>query len=121
MPDLDRRLDGWKEIADHLKRAPRTVQGWERDFGLPVHRLQGRTYAQTSELDRWVSENRTLAATMASPPLADPSPVDLPPIVIPQGKRRWDSTVRFKATVAGLIVRFPAACFMASPTRHGTS
>ena len=33
------RLDSWKEIAGYLKRDVRTVQRWERDFGLPVQRL----------------------------------------------------------------------------------
>src|SRR5437867_9654696 len=33
------RLDSWKEIAAYLRRSPRTVQRWERQEGLPVHRL----------------------------------------------------------------------------------
>jgi adenylate cyclase len=52
-----RRLDSWKEIAAYLKRGPRTVQRWEREEGLPVHRLQheklGSVYAYPSELDAW--------------------------------------------------------------------
>lgn len=32
------RLDSWKEIAVYLDRALRTVQRWEKDHGLPVHR-----------------------------------------------------------------------------------
>ena len=55
-PD-DERLDSWKEIAAHLRRGARTVQRWEREEGLPVHRLQhdrlGSVYAYRSELDRW--------------------------------------------------------------------
>ncbi len=51
------RLDSWKEIAAYLKRGARTVQRWEREEGLPVHRLQhdklGSVYAFCSELDRW--------------------------------------------------------------------
>jgi hypothetical protein len=34
------RLDSWKEIAVYLKRGARTVQRWENDEGLPVHRLR---------------------------------------------------------------------------------
>ena len=34
-----RRLDSWKEIASFLRRGIRTVQRWEREEGLPVHRL----------------------------------------------------------------------------------
>jgi TolB-like protein len=51
------RLDSWKEIAAYLKRGARTVQRWEREQGLPVHRLahgkQGQVFAYKSELDAW--------------------------------------------------------------------
>lgn len=51
------RLDSWKEIANYLKRGARTVQRWEREEGLPVHRLRhdklGSVYAFRSELDAW--------------------------------------------------------------------
>jgi len=65
------RLDSWKEIAAYLKRGARTVQRWEREEGLPVHRLQhdklASVYAYRSELDRWWA-GRT--ATDAPPPPA---------------------------------------------------
>lgn len=62
-----RRLEGWKEIAAYLNRRPRTVQGWEKEFGLPIFRLQGRTYADCGELDRWLAEHKTVtAAAVAS-------------------------------------------------------
>jgi hypothetical protein len=34
-------LDSWKEIAAYLHRDVRTVLRWERDRGLPVHRIPG--------------------------------------------------------------------------------
>jgi hypothetical protein len=37
--DGGERLDSWKEIASYLKRGVRTVQRWEREAELPVHRL----------------------------------------------------------------------------------
>jgi hypothetical protein len=54
------RLELWKEIAAYLKRGGRTVQRWEAEEGLPVHRLQhdklGSIYAYTHELDQsWSS------------------------------------------------------------------
>jgi Tol biopolymer transport system component len=56
------RLDSWKEIAAYLKRDVRTVQRWEKDEGLPVHRLQhgkqGSVYAQATELDAWWESRR---------------------------------------------------------------
>jgi hypothetical protein len=51
------RLDSWKAIAAHLGRGVRTVQRWEREEGLPVHRLhhqrRGTVYARPEELDAW--------------------------------------------------------------------
>ena len=56
------RLESWKEIASYLRRDKRTVQRWEKEYGLPVHRLQlnsGSTvYAYTSELDAWYAERQ---------------------------------------------------------------
>jgi TolB-like protein/Flp pilus assembly protein TadD len=56
------RLDSWKEIAAYLNRGVRTVQRWECEEDLPVHRLQheklGSVYAFKSELDRWLVSRR---------------------------------------------------------------
>jgi hypothetical protein len=51
------RLNGWKEIALHLGKGTRTVQRWEKLYGLPVHRI-GReggeiVFAFRDEIDRW--------------------------------------------------------------------
>lgn len=52
-----RRLDSWKEIAAYLGRGIRTVQRWEREEGLPVHRLahaeRGSVFADPAELTDW--------------------------------------------------------------------
>ena len=73
------RLDSWKEIASYLKRGIRTVQRWERDEGLPVHRLdhakRGSVYASRRELTAWWESRRrpdsapasTSAAASATP------------------------------------------------------
>ena len=56
----DEMLDSWKEIARYLGRAVRTVQGWEKHEGLPVHRHQhrkaGTVYAYPGEIDAWREE-----------------------------------------------------------------
>ncbi len=53
-------LNSWKEIAHYVGRGVRTVQRWERDLGLPVHRPKGQdrsaTLALSSELDDWLRE-----------------------------------------------------------------
>jgi TolB-like protein len=52
-------LRGWKTIARFLGRETRTVQLWERERGLPVHRLPGQpgqsVYAYPHELAAWRS------------------------------------------------------------------
>src|ERR1700687_3439414 len=56
-PSVTDRLDSWKEIAGYLRKSVRTVQLWEEQEGLPVHRLAhkslGSAYAFRSELDAW--------------------------------------------------------------------
>lgn len=51
-------LNSWKEIAAYLGRGVRTVQRWENDLHLPVHRPHQRrrsvVTALKSELDQWV-------------------------------------------------------------------
>jgi adenylate cyclase len=57
-------LDSWKEIACYLNRDVRTIQRWERDRGLPIHRLPGgdkpAVYALKSELDAWRRQGRNV-------------------------------------------------------------
>ncbi len=53
------RLDSWKEIAAHLGRNERTVVRWEKERGLPVHRVPGGlrrgVFAYRKELDGWLA------------------------------------------------------------------
>jgi hypothetical protein len=53
------RLNGWKEIAAHFGRSVRTVQRWEKAFGMPVYRIgTGRgenVHASSAELDAWLA------------------------------------------------------------------
>lgn len=60
MPDLQKaRLNSWKEIADYLDRDKRTVIRWEKEKGLPAHRVPGgkrhAVFAYTEEIDNWLS------------------------------------------------------------------
>ncbi len=61
-----RRLDSWKEIADYLRRDVRTAIRWEKEKGLPVHRIPGGSrhsvFAFANEIDDWMSgQDRELA------------------------------------------------------------
>ena len=55
-----RILQSWKEIASYLDRAERTCRRWEKEFGLPVHRMDGSpsasVFAYKEELDHWLDK-----------------------------------------------------------------
>jgi TolB-like protein len=56
--DSAKTLVSWKEIAVFLNRAERTVKRWERERGLPVHRVpggeRGSVFAYPNELTDWL-------------------------------------------------------------------
>jgi len=58
-------LQGWKGIATELERSVRTVQRWERNLNLPVHKLgKGRVcpvFAFKDELHLWLRSNGAYA------------------------------------------------------------
>ncbi len=72
MPLKSEVLNSWKEIASYMGRGVRTVQRWERDVRLPVHRPKGRdrsaVLAFPAELDYWLLQTPMRAAENAVPP-----------------------------------------------------
>lgn len=58
---LDEReyLTSWKEIAEYMRCGVRTVQRYEREFGLPVRRPTGKSrgsvMATRAEIDAWIA------------------------------------------------------------------
>ena len=77
------KLDGWKDIAAYLGVASRTAQDYERNLGLPVHRLPGqpksRIFAFSGELDVWMASPQRPVGTEpkqpAEQPLQPPAPI----------------------------------------------
>lgn len=65
---MDDELEGWKAIANYLGRRVRTVQLWEKDLGLPIHRLNKRVFARPVELDEW---RRTKSAVLLPDDLSE--------------------------------------------------
>ena len=54
-------LDSWKEISVYLERDIRTCMRWEKELGLPVHRLnesssRAKVFAHKSEIDNWLQQ-----------------------------------------------------------------
>ena len=58
--DSRQRLSSWKEIAQYVHRDVRSVMRWEKERGLPVHRVpgghKGRVWAFADELDDWLAQ-----------------------------------------------------------------
>ena len=97
------RLSGWKEIAGYLGKGARTVQRWEKLYGLPVHR-EGReggeiVYAFRDEVDGWMKD-----AAPGDPPRSS-APPELAPPASPRSARRW--------LAAGLLLAGTAAALVA--------
>jgi len=70
IPEQEKILVSWKEIASFLDRAERTVRRWERDRGLPVHRVpggeRGGVFAYPAELQTWLLGEQGKAAQSSS-------------------------------------------------------
>ena len=71
-------LNSWKEIAGYLQRGVRTVQRWERDLHLPVHRIgtgkRSPVYATVSELKFWLATSAAARREYNNTPPEEPRP-----------------------------------------------
>ncbi|GEM_PF-1588091 len=60
-PHTRKILTGWKEIANYLGRGVRTMQRYESQYGLPIHRPVGKerssVMAFSDELDQWLNRS----------------------------------------------------------------
>lgn len=61
-------LNSWKEISNYLDRNIRTVIRWEKELGLPIHKIdrgteQLKIFAYKSEIDEWLKEKATSRTT----------------------------------------------------------
>jgi hypothetical protein len=95
-------LNSWKEIADYMGRGVRTVQRYERDLRLPVHRPAGKgrsaVLAFADEIDHWMREGPLLSANGASP---NGAPVKIVHANLPEWQRlRANSELLLKRTDA---------------------
>jgi len=95
--DKGKQLDSWKEIAAYLNRNVRTCWLWERDLGLPVHRLDGspkaRVFAYTAELDAWREEKGQLPGNAESGnngvEASSQPPTPPAPVTVRRSARAW--------------------------------
>jgi tetratricopeptide (TPR) repeat protein len=105
----NRRIDSWKEIAAFFGRDERTVKRWEKERGLPVHRLPGErggVFAWSHELTAWLNSSADAQKAIADSPPATPAAA-VPPTSQPQGP---------PAPAAAIVPQTPA-----SPTAEARS
>jgi hypothetical protein len=73
--DRGARLDSWKAIADYLGRDVRTLLRWEKEKGLPVHRVPGgkrqAVFAFVHELDDWLVRSGDVSSEAGSADFED--------------------------------------------------
>src|SRR5258708_5843357 len=74
---LGKRLNSWKEIAAFLQKDVPTVQRWEKNERLPVHRKPhdklASVYAYESELEAWWSQGSHPLSSISAVSGATPS------------------------------------------------
>ena len=91
----DDRLESWKRISNYLNRDIRTLRRWEKNEGLPIHRLMHESlasvYAYKSELDAWLAHRSTASGKTGRPKQATPI-----------GKKQWP--VALSAVLAVIAV-----------------
>ncbi len=74
----DARLDSWKAIGAFFGKDERTVKRWEKERGLPVHRLpgaaRGSVFAYAEELEGWLagSQSSSSPKVLEIPARTDP-------------------------------------------------
>jgi phage terminase Nu1 subunit (DNA packaging protein) len=51
-------LQAWKEVAAYVGRGVRTVQRWEEELGMPIHRpgngARTTVFALVAQVDEWM-------------------------------------------------------------------
>jgi tetratricopeptide (TPR) repeat protein len=114
----DDRLNSWKEIASALNREVRTVQMWEKQEGLPIHRhfhsRRSTVFAFRSEIQSWAgrrTEIRIAAVAQksavprhgriaVSPPVSQASEQLLPMLLQAAGRLKLE-TIQIRADDPG--------------------
>jgi len=108
----DHRLDSWKEIASYLGRSARCVQRWEKNLGLPVHRIhhiEGYTvYAYVAELEAWRQSRERVAAPL-NPEHTTANADSHPDQAITTVPSRWSTSVIGFRRLLGKVVPLRAA------------
>jgi TolB-like protein len=110
---FDRRLDSWKEIAAFFKCDERTLRRWEKERGLPIHRVPrgagGKVFAYESELSQWLGPPQAVEVPQAAESPISPARPQVDPIELARTPLNFGFADRSPAalalgTVLGLAV-----------------
>jgi tetratricopeptide (TPR) repeat protein len=112
--DLGRRFNSWKEIAAFFGRDERTARRWEKEHGLPVHRIpsasKGRVFAYETELQEWLSTSdapNEAPAPLGQQPDPDTGPATEPAKGVPRGiAGRWFVPVAVCALLVATVLAY---------------
>ena len=112
--DARQQLHGWKDIAAYFGRSVRTVQRWERDFGLPIRRYgMGRAelvHAYLDDLEGWKASaeaqaaRRTLEAAEDAPDAQPPAPTPAQSLAQPPARPRHRIALLAAASLVTVII-----------------
>ncbi|HEX4007473.1 MAG TPA: hypothetical protein VHX60_14955 [Acidobacteriaceae bacterium] len=83
VPDQDERIESWKSIAAFFSRDERTVKRWEKERGLPIHRLpgdRGGIFAYAHELNLWRDRAQGSGTATEDPAPPPQNALILPPV-----------------------------------------
>ena len=112
IPSESRILDSWKAIALYLQRDVTTVQRWEKQEGMPVHRhlhhKRGSVYALSSELDAWRQSRKLRFGDVQEPDPEAPAGSDRQQTTVPGGRRWFVLSAAAVALVALLTLVYVA-------------
>ena len=105
-----RRLDSWKEIASFFGRDERTVKRWEKEKGLPVHRMPentgARVFAFTDELTRWMNYPESNVKPLRDPAAGQQAEASIEGDATSPARpgRRWIYIAALVAALAGIAL-----------------
>jgi hypothetical protein len=118
-------LNGWKEIAAYIGKSVRSVQRWERELALPVHRIPTAeggqiVYARRAEIDAWrASLDAPSAADIDPAPSSERDAAGAPgPRALARNRvAAWAAFVAVTIIVAAVIGFRAAPRFVGHPAR----
>ena len=120
----DRRLDSWKEVAAYFGRDERTVKRWEKERGLPIHRVpgggRGTIFAYTSELAAWLRSSQIKDSSDPAIKLAAPLTTSKEEFSAqPHPSRRWGTPGLVFSLVLLLLLSIGFTRFYEIHSVHG--